>query len=237
MNALAVVVVVIVLTEVALVTGGIRLAARRAALSPARVRTLAVGVPLGAAAWLVSVLALSASGVLSRFDARPPPMLVMVATGLALFAFATTRPVVRDLLRASPLAWPVLVQTMRLPIELFLHGLYREGRLPVHLTFEGRNLDILVGLSAPIVAWLVHAGRIRARALVAWNVLGLGLLANVVGMAITTLPGPLHLAWPGPSNEVLTTVPFVWLPAWLVPVALVAHVASLRQVLNTGHVR
>jgi hypothetical protein len=59
----------------------------------------------------------------------------------------------------------------------------------------------------------------------------LGLLANVVGMAITTLPGPLHHAWPGVSNVIAAELPFIFLPGFLVPVALFGHVLSLRQLL------
>lgn len=229
MNLLAVVVVVLAVTEIFLLTKGADEAARRARLPEAARRAVTVRVPLVLAGWLAVVLGLAAAGVLARFDAKPPPMMLVLAGSMALFAYGTSRPVVGVMLRAAPLTFPVLVQAMRVPIELFLHGLYREGRFPVHLTFEGRNLDILVGLTAPVVATLVHTGRLGARGLVVWNVMGLALLANIVGMALTTMPGPLHLAWPGVSNAVVAEAPFVLLPALLVPVALFGHVLSLRQ--------
>lgn len=229
MKLLAVVVVVLAVTEIFLLTKGADEAARRARLPEAERRAVTVRVPLVLGGWLAVVLGLAAAGVLARFDAKPPPMMLVLAGSMALFAYGTSRPVVGAMLRAAPLTFPVLVQAMRVPIELFLHGLYREGRFPVHLTFEGRNLDILVGLTAPLVATLVHTGRLGARGLVVWNVMGLALLANIVGMALTTMPGPLHLAWPGPSNTVVAEAPFVLLPALLVPVALFGHVLSLRQ--------
>lgn len=229
MNTLAAVVVALAVTEIFLLTRGAHEAARLAELPEAERRAVTVRVPLVLAGWLAGVLALAAAGVLARFDAKPPPMMLVLAGSMGLFAFGTSRPVVGAMLRAAPLTFPVLVQAIRVPIELFLHGLYREGRFPVHLTFEGRNLDILVGLTAPVVAYLVHTGRLGARGLAAWNVMGLGLLANIVGMALTTMPGPLHLDWPGVSNTVVAEAPFVLLPALLVPVALFAHVLSLRQ--------
>jgi len=183
----------------------------------------------GLGLWLALALALASAGVLRQFALKPPPLLLLVGGAVALLAWATTRPVAKRMLRHTPRAWPVALQTLRVPIELMLFGLYTAGRMPVHLTLEGRNVDVLVGLSAPFVAWLVHTGRLGARALALWNVASLACLVNIVGMSITTMPGPLQRPWPGVSNAVVTEVPFVLLPALLVPVALFGHVLSLRQ--------
>lgn len=221
----ALLVVGVALTLVGLVHG----AAVRADHSSADARALALRVAAGIATWLALLAALARSGVLADFEARPPRMFFVLGGALALFAYATTRPGVARLLAASPRSWLVGLQSMRVPIELGLFGLYAAGRLPKHLTLEGRNFDLLVGLSAPLVALAVSRGLLGRRGLLAWHAASLALLANVVGMAITTMPGPLHLAWPGVSNTIIAEWPFVWLPGFLVPVALFGHVLSLRQ--------
>jgi hypothetical protein len=197
---------------------------------------LSLRLGIGIAAWLSVLAVVVASGALRDFEARPPrPLLLLLAT-MVLFASTTRLGITGRLLDSTPDAWLVALQTMRIPIELMLLGLFVAGKFPVHLTFEGRNFDILVGLSAPVVALAVARGKLGSRGLVAWHVASLGLLANIVFMAVTTLPGPLHLAWPGVSNVVVTTLPYVFLPGFLVPVALFGHVLALRKLAKRARV-
>jgi len=204
-------------------------AAARASMPQNEATALSLRLGVGIAAWLSVLAGVAASGALGDFEARPPrPLLLLVAT-MVLFAITTRRKIVGRLLEATPDAWLVALQTMRIPIELMLYGLFVAGKFPIHLTFEGRNFDVLVGLSAPVMALLASRGKLGPRGLVAWHVVSLGLLANIVFMAVTTLPGPLHLAWPGASNVVVTTFPYVYLPGFLVPVALFGHVLALRK--------
>ncbi len=222
------IVAIVAVVAVALVVG-VRSAAIRAGFSPVDASARATRLAAAIVAWLAVLAALASSGLLARFDLRPPPMFLVLGGALALFTFVGRRPEAGALLDAAPRAWPVAMQTMRVPIELMLYSLFAAGRLPIHLTFEGRNFDVLVGLSAPLVAYLVHTRRAGSRVLLVWNVASLALLANIVGMAITTMPGPLHLPWAGVENTVVAELPFVFLPGFLVPLALFGHVASLRQ--------
>jgi len=131
-----------------------------------------------------------------------------------------------------PPAWPIAAQTFRVGVELALFALHAAGRAPVQITFEGRNFDVLVGLSAPWIGWLVATGRIGTKGALAWNVIGLAVLANTVGTVATSTPGPLHLDWPGAPLTAITSWPIVWLPAFLMPIAVFLHVVSLRQNLR-----
>lgn len=227
-SALAVVTVGVVAS---LILAGVRSAALRSGHSPGGARRITLVGAVGIAGWLGLVAVGSLTGVLTDFSARPPRMLLVLAGSAALFTAATRTRTFGRLLASTPRHWPIALQSMRVPIELGLWSLFVAGRLPVHMTFEGRNFDVVVGLSAPIVALALARGWLGVRGAVVWNLLGLGLLVNIVGMAVTTMPGPLQLAWPGPSNVIVAQFPFVWLPAFLVPVALFGHVISLRQLL------
>jgi hypothetical protein len=228
---------VLVLVLTALIVLGVHRAALRNHASSAEAGALAGKVAAAIVGWLALVAVVAALGVLTRFDARPPRMMILVAVPVAIMALVARSNRVRELLAAIPRTWLVGVQSMRVVVELGLHGLFALGLLPVHLTYTGRNFDIVVGLTAPIVALGIRRGIVGDKALLVWNALSLLVLANIVGMAITTLPGPLHLPWPGVSNVVLATWPFVWLPAFLVPVALFGHVLSLRQLRSSPTVR
>ena len=81
--------------------------------------------------------------------------------------------------------WILLgAQTFRIGVELFLHRLWLDGMAPRMLTYAGANFDMIVGLSAPIVAWVYWRGRIGERAALAWNIAGLAMLANVALRAL-----------------------------------------------------
>jgi hypothetical protein len=201
-------------------------AALRAGLPATR---LARGVAAGLIAWLLLTALLAGSGLLSDFDARPPRLILLPLAALLTLGLLARTATFWRLARAAPLAWPLALQSFRVAVELGLWRLFLDGEVPVQMSFEGRNLDILVGLTAPVAALGAGRGWLPPRAVIAWNLGGLVLLFNIVGIAITSMPGPLHLDWPGVEPVVLTTVPFVWLPAVLVPLAVFGHLVSLGQ--------
>ena len=65
-----------------------------------------------------------------------------------------------------------------------------------------------------------------------FNVLGLLDLVVAVGLGMTISPGPTQLFQLMPSGEVLTHFPLVLVPTFLVPLAVMVHVVSLRQLLG-----
>jgi hypothetical protein len=76
----------------------------------------------------------------------------------------------------------------------------------------------------PASAWLV----------LSWNVLGLCMLVNTIAVAATSTPGPLHLDWPGTPFTEIVRWPLVWLAAFLAPLAVLLHVASLQQTSSSA---
>jgi len=192
-------------------------------------RTSAWKLGLGLTLWLTATAMLARSGLFDHWEARPPRIFLLPATAMLSFILLSRTRALREVLVATPPTWLLLVQTFRVPVELILFALFAAGRAPVQITFEGRNFDILVGLTAPVMAWLLHRGRVSPAVVVAWNVLGLGVLLNTIGVVATSVPGPLHGDWPGAPLTVVATWPMVWLPAFLAPLALFLHVNSLRQ--------
>jgi hypothetical protein len=182
-------------------------------------------------AWLLVQSALSSSGFYAVTTTLPsrlafalgPPLLLLLS------CLATARG--RAFLASLRLDWLTLLHVVRLPVELGLYGLFRHGAVPRIMTFAGGNWDILMGLSAPLVYWLVRRQHAGHWALLAWNALGLGLLFHIVRVAVLAAPSPVQrLAFEQP-NVALLHFPFGWLPAVLVPLVLLAHVAALWQLL------
>ena len=212
---------------VALLALGLARAARRTGL--AHPRTLAASVAAALVAWLGATAALAGSGVLADWSAFPPRWPLLPLTALVTFALLTRTRTFRRLLAEVPPWQPVALQTFRVGVELAFWRLHAEGFAPVQVTFEGRNFDALVGLTAPVVAAGIAAGWVGPRATVAWNLFGLALLFNAIGTVATSAPGPLHLDWPGEPFTAVAAWPVVWIPALLAPAAIFLHVVSIRQ--------
>lgn len=171
----------------------------------------------------------ASTGLLSRFDATPPYVLRFIVPHVMLTIILSRSPFGRRLAVGLPVSALVAFQGFRIPVELLLHSFYREGLIPVQMTFEGRNFDIVTGLTAIPVAWLVARGQARNWMLYAWNFLGLGLLINIVATAIVSMPGPLRLFTNDPPNTLIARWPYIWLPTFLVTTALMGHLLLFRR--------
>lgn len=189
---------------------------------------------LGQCAWLVTAAAIAGSGYLVSDVLAMPPLILRVILAPALlvvFAIAYSPRIQRSLagMRGD---WLVSIQAFRIFMELVLHGLYQVDALPERLTFSGLNFDIVSGLLALPVGYLMHKGRAPTWLVIGYNVVGLLLLATIVVMALLSAPTPLQVFSDPPGTRFVFHVPFVWLPAYVVPTALLYHLLSLRHALR-----
>jgi hypothetical protein len=184
--------------------------------------------------YLVAPALLAGAGLLDRYNPLPAPALVMVLILTAITLTMTLSPLGRRVIAAVGLPALVAYQAFRIPVEWLLHRLYQEGVVPVQMTYAGRNVDIVTGLTAAALGvWLLRGGRSRGAVFV-WNVLGLVLLANIVTIAILSTPVPFRRFIDGPPNLLPSVVPYVWLPSFLVQLALGGHVLVFRSLSSAG---
>jgi hypothetical protein len=99
------------------------------------------------------------------------------------------------------------------------------------MTFEGRNFDIISGITAPIIYYFVFIKSKSQSLLLLWNFVCLGLLINIVANAILSLPYPFQQFAFDQPNIGLFYFPFIFLPACIVPLVLLSHLASIRQLI------
>jgi hypothetical protein len=178
--------------------------------------------------WLV-VTGTAADAGLLGFERRPPvlPLLMVILIGSLV---ALTRSAEGGRLATGiPLAWLVGWQAFRLPLELLLHRSYSEGLMPVQMSYEGLNFDILTGASALVLAPLIARGKVPLGAVRVWNVLGMLLLLNIMTIAVLSAPTPLRVFHNPPANVWITRFPFVWLPTVMVATALLGHLLIFRR--------
>jgi hypothetical protein len=205
---------------------------QRAGGSLRQSRRAALRIVAALSAWVALTGVAAMKGSYANFYDVPPKLpLTLLAQIAIMVAFLRSTLYVKAL-KFAPLAWPIAIQSLRGFVEVGLWQLHRDDQLPKHLTFEGYNFDVLVGFSAPVVALGVAQGWVGKHGAIAWNLVSSGFLCIIVFMAITSAPGPQHLPWPGAPNMILGRFPSVWLPTFLVPVAIFGHVTSLRQLFS-----
>lgn len=182
------------------------------------------------AAWLAFTLALAAAGFFADFRALPPRFLVLLAPALVTLVWLARARSVGRWLAAVPPAWLVWPQSFRILVEIVLWRLIVAGAAPEIMTFTGRNFDIVVGLTAPLVAYGCFVARWWApRVAIWWNVAGLLILANTVLHAQLAAPTRFQVYLTQPPNTFIASAPYIWLPAFLVPLGWGLHVLSIRR--------
>lgn len=185
--------------------------------------------------WLGALTVLSMSGLLDDFSAMPPRMAVVFLPPFIFAILITWSMRFLPWRQGLPVHFLIGLQSFRIVMEIILWMLYHERRIPVQMTFEGRNFDILAGLTAPVVAYLYKTGKIGRSLAIVWNIGGLLLLVNIVGTAILSMPTPFRLFENEPANTIVAHWPFIWLPGFVVPVAYTAHFFCLKRLMQDKH--
>lgn len=178
--------------------------------------------------WTIYILSVVLSGALRNLQIPFIPLLLFLPA-IAIILYATSGHTMKSAIGHIPVYVPVYVQSFRILVELMIYGTFLEGVLPEQVTFEGANFDIAVGMSALVVGLLAQKGKIGPRGILAWNVASLFVLATTL-LAFASFfyfRGEL----PEPVNMRFVELPYVLLPAFLVPFALFYHVVSIRQCL------
>jgi hypothetical protein len=126
-----------------------------------------------------------------------------------------------------------LLHTVRIPVEIALYYLFVAKTIPQEMTFEGRNFDIIAGITATIIYYFGYVKNSLAKPiLMAWNVICVGLLLNIVVVAILSVNTPLQIFGFSQPNIAIAHFPFNWLACIIVPLVLLAHLASLRKLIK-----
>lgn len=185
------------------------------------------------AGWLLLQSLLALGGFYAVASSRPPRLLLALLPPALVIAALFNTVAGRRFLDGLRLDRLTLVHVVRVPVELVLLWLFLYKAVPQLMTFEGRNYDVLSGLSAPVVYYLVFRSRqLDWRGLLAWNIGCLLLLLNIVvnaGLAAPTVVQQFAFDQP---NVAVLYFPFIALPSCLVPLVALAHLAAMRRLLR-----
>lgn len=183
--------------------------------------------------WLIFQAIFGIGGFYLKTDAVPPRLLLFglfPALLVILVYFVFFR---KNFIERLPLKTLTLLHIVRIPVEIVLFWLAEQQLVPELMTFEGRNFDILSGLTAPLVFLLAfRKGKTKRTLLIVWNFFALGLLFNIVINAVLSFPFPFQQFAFDQPNRALLYFPFVWLPTVIVPLVFFSHLICLWQLLT-----
>jgi hypothetical protein len=183
--------------------------------------------------WLLFQAVMAIGGFYAVTGVLPPRFVLFGVAPAVLLIIAYFIFFRGSFIERLPLRTLTLLHVIRIPVELVLLWLFQNGLVPQVMTFEGRNFDILSGITAPVIFWLAfRGGKVNRPLLVVWNVLALGLLVNIVTTALLAFPSPAQRTAFDQPNIAIAYFPFNWLPAIVVPVVLFSHLASLWKLLT-----
>jgi len=197
--------------------------------APARIRIAA-----WLSAWFVIVAILAATRALYYERALGAPSLgIAVALPIAVLCIlvACVQPL-HDALHRVPLWLLVGVHTVRL-LGISFVILYAAGRLPAPFAPVAGWGDIFVGATALPVARLAYRRPVNARLILwIWNVIGLVDLVAAVGLGVISSPGPQRLISAEPSSAIMTTLPWLLIPGFLVPLLFTVHIGIFIRLVS-----
>ncbi|HEY0897764.1 MAG TPA: hypothetical protein VGD90_00460 [Sphingobacteriaceae bacterium] len=183
--------------------------------------------------WLLLQGLIARTGFYTTIDTYPQRFMLLIGPPLAMILGLFVTPQGRHFLDRLDPAMLTLLHVIRIPVEVVLYWLFLYKTIPELMTFEGRNFDILSGITAPLVYYFGFIRKVLSKKImILWNVICLGLLLNIVINAILSAPLPFQKFAFDQPNQAVLHFPFNWLPACVVPLVLFSHLATIRKLLQ-----
>ncbi len=184
--------------------------------------------------WCIAQSALAYSGFYPESDPETMPprftLVLLPATLLIIYGcFGKGR---KWMLENRNTKISTFLHMVRIPVEIVLHQLFIYHMIPELMTYEGRNFDILAGITALIVGVLYWNGKISDKILLAWNFIGLFLIFFILFNGILSAELPFQMFAFDQPNRALNYFPFILLPAMIVPMVVYTHISDIINLMQ-----
>lgn len=183
--------------------------------------------------WMTIQSAIAATGFFTVENSLPPRFLLLIIVPMAIIITILSTAKGKIFVDGFNLKTLTLLHSIRIAIEIVLFWLFLNKVMPQLMTFEGKNFDLISGLTAPLIYYFGFVkGKIGTKAILAWNFICLAILLFTVSNAILSAPTPLQwFAFDQPTIAVFY-FPFVWLPGVVVPLVIFSHLISIRLLIK-----
>ncbi len=180
--------------------------------------------------WLSIQGYLGYSGFYLDTVSLPPHFLVLFPPVFILMIIVFNSKKGKQFIDSLDLKTLTLLHIVRIPVEFCLLWLFMAEAIPQLMTFEGRNFDIIAGITAPIVFILYFIrNKISKNIMLGWNVLMLLFLINIIINALLSAPLPFQQFAFDQPNMGIFYFPYVWLPSFILPSVFFSHLVAIRR--------
>ena len=195
---------------------------------------------IGFAAWFAAIATLCGLGVFHPVTGTGTIGLgvAIVGPALVVLAIVASSAERRDRVLSMPLAPLIGVHVVRV-LGLNFLLLQAAGRLPAPFAPVAGGGDIFIGLTALPLAWAVYRQIAGWRTLaIGWTMLGMLDLLAAIGLGVASAPdSPVRIFQGPPDTSVMTTLPWMLILAFLVPILFLLHVLVLKRLLGAQSAR
>ena len=175
---------------------------------------------------------ISFTGFYHNTEAFPPHFIFVLFPSTLIVIYGLLPKQKDSIVFNRRLSISTLSHFVRLPVELSLFYLFQYNMVPELMTFEGRNFDILAGVTAPLMSWLYSKNKISNQVLLTWNFICLGLVLFILVNGILSAELPFQQFAFDQPNKALEYPPFVLLPALIVPVVVYTHITDIIKLIG-----
>jgi len=193
-------------------------------------RRWTIGAMVMLVLWLGIPFVLAKQDLLNDFSKTPPPFLkVMFAWAFLTVILSTVSPWGKRIAKGLSFRALFGFQAFRILVEALLFLFHKAGIAPIQITVEGRNFDVVTGVLGLVVLIFISGQQTSKITYAILNLIGLGLVLNVLTVGMLSLPTSFQV-FTG-DNTWITRAPFIWLPTFIVPLAVSGHILSFRKLL------
>lgn len=185
--------------------------------------------------WSIIQSLLSYQGFYHVTDSMPPRFALVLLPATLMIIIGIMKRIRQDQLIDIRLQISTFLHTVRLPVEIVLYVLYNYKMIPQLMTFEGRNFDIIMGVTAPFIGWFLIKGQINKTMLLIWNFIGLFFVLFILVNGILSAELPFQQFGFEQPNRGINYFPFILLPATVVPIVIWTHISDILYLIKTYH--
>lgn len=185
------------------------------------------GLTLVIMGWSILQSGLAYWGFYQNTSAIPPRFMFVLLPTTIFIIYGLLPKHQKWILETRQTKISTFLHAVRLPVEIVLFGLFTHKMVPELMTFEGRNYDILMGITAPIMGWLFIKQQVSKKVLLGWNIIGLILVLFILFNGVLSTELPIQQFGFEQPNRAVTFFPFVLLPAVIVPIVIWTHITDI----------
>lgn len=177
--------------------------------------------------WSIVQSVLAFSGFYQITDSMPPRFALVLLPSVLLIIYGLLPQQLEQAVQDRNLEISPFLHTIRIPVEIVLLHLYLNKMIPELMTFEGRNFDILAGITAPIMGLLYLKNKLPKSVMLGWNVICLFLVCFILTNGLLSAELPFQQFAFEQPNKAINFFPFVLLPAVIVPIVIYTHLVDI----------